>query len=176
MNRAYFSASAQQFLLEPPVSILGRLSESTPFEVTPAQRDAWLVEIDQLRALAALFPDAYIYLEFSIPRMGRRADAVLLHQGTIYVLEFKIGAATYARSAIDQVLGYALDLKNFHETSHERAVVPILIATAATAPLATPRWYPDRVAVPILADVSTLPEAIRGYASPQETLLDPRTW
>jgi hypothetical protein len=30
---------------------------------------------------------------------------------------------------MDQVWDYALDLKNFHETSHDRYIAPILIAT-----------------------------------------------
>jgi hypothetical protein len=50
------------------------------------------------------------------------------------VLEFKVGAATFDRVAIDQVWDYSLDLKNFHETSVLAAIVPILIATEANAP------------------------------------------
>ena len=38
----------------------------------------------------------------------------------------------FTTAAADQVTDYGLDLKNFHETSHDCCVVPILIATEAT--------------------------------------------
>jgi hypothetical protein len=34
------------------------------------------------------------------------------------VIEYKVDAKNYERHALDQVLDYALDLKNFHEASH----------------------------------------------------------
>src|SRR5207302_2799245 len=70
---------------------------------------------------------------FSIPRMGRRIDTVLLISGVIFVLEFKVGDTTFDRAALDQVWDYALDLKNFHEASHAAPIVPILLATGAGA-------------------------------------------
>ena len=70
-------------------------------------------------------------MEFSIPRMGRRIDAVLLIGPIVFVVEFKVGEVDFDRAAIDQVWDYALDLKNFHEASHAAPIVPILIATGA---------------------------------------------
>ena len=70
-----------------------------------------------------------IFLEFSIPRMGSRADAVLLIGPIVFVVEFKVGESVFDRAAIEQVWDYALDLKNFHEASHQVSLVPILIAT-----------------------------------------------
>ena len=49
------------------------------------------------------------------------------------MIEYKVGANDYQKHAIDQVLDYALDLKNFHEGSHNRTIVPILVATKAPA-------------------------------------------
>jgi hypothetical protein len=72
-----------------------------------------------------------IYFEYSIPRMGQRIDVVLLIGSVIFVLEFKMGEKEYNANAIDQVMDYALDLKNFHESSHEQFIAPILIATKA---------------------------------------------
>lgn len=65
--------------------------------------------------------------------MGKRTDEILFLHGTIYVLEFKTGATSYDRSAIDQAVDYAVNLSNFHEGSHNRTMVPILIATRAGA-------------------------------------------
>jgi hypothetical protein len=79
-----------------------------------------------------------LFLEFNIPRMGRRIDAVLLIGPVVFVIEFKVGESVFERAAVDQVWDYALDLKNFHEASHAASIVPILVATEATvaAPLA----------------------------------------
>ncbi len=76
-------------------------------------------------------------MEFSIPRMGRRIDAVLLISNGVLAVEFKVGEGSFDRAAIDQVWDYALDLKNFHEASHSLPITPILVATEAdrTAPL-----------------------------------------
>ncbi len=63
--------------------------------------------------------------------MGQRIDAVVLIGSVIFILEFKVGEKEYTSYAIDQVMDYALDLKNFHETSHEQFIAPILIATKA---------------------------------------------
>lgn len=70
-------------------------------------------------------------MEFLIPRMGRRADLIVLVGGLIFIVEYKLGARHFDRSSLDQVYGYGLDLKHFHETSHHASIVPILIATHA---------------------------------------------
>ncbi len=63
--------------------------------------------------------------------MGKRIDVVVITGSTIFVLEFKVGENEFPSYAIDQVWDYALDLKNFHETSHEHFIAPVLIATKA---------------------------------------------
>jgi hypothetical protein len=55
----------------------------------------------------------------------------LVIEGIILVLEFKVGATTFDRSAIEQAHDYALDLKNFHRGSHNLPIVPIVVATRA---------------------------------------------
>jgi hypothetical protein len=74
-----------------------------------------------------------VFFEFSVPRLGKRIDVVVLLHEVLFVLEFKVGEANFTRAAVDQVWDYALDLKNFHETSRERRIVPVLIGTAAVA-------------------------------------------
>ncbi len=75
--------------------------------------------------------DAKIYFEYAIPRLGRRADVILIVDHVLFVIEFKVGESHFSTSDMDQVWDYALDLKNFHEASHEIAIAPVLIATAA---------------------------------------------
>src|ERR1043166_7213290 len=132
VSRAWYAAPLQTFLHEQPDRILGRLVANCDFPVLPDQRDAWLKQIDLLQEhLTGL--TGSLFLEFSIPRMGKRVDAVLVIGSVVCVLEFKVGESRFDRAAVEQVWDYALDLKNFHEGSHAAPIVPILIATGATA-------------------------------------------
>jgi len=51
---------------------------------------------------------------------------VLTAAGIVFVLEFKVGSRHFEAAASDQVVDYALDLKNFHEPSHDVAIAPVL--------------------------------------------------
>ena len=103
------------------------------FDVLPTeQAGAWLTEIDFLQIGSSSDLAGSIFFEFNIPRMGRRIDVVLVIGPVIFAVEFKVGEKTFDRSAIDQVWDYGLDLKNFHEASHDASIVPILIATEAS--------------------------------------------
>lgn len=121
-SRAWYSATIEDFLSAESDVVLGRLAKNGAFALLPAQRDAWLAQIGflhvQLKGLSG-----FIFLEFTIPRMGRRIDVVLLLDSVIFVVEFKVGQSTFDRAAVDQVWDYALDLKNFHEASHAAAIV-----------------------------------------------------
>ncbi len=100
-------------------------------ELLATQRGAWTTQIELLRR-ELIGIDGLIFFEFSIPRMGRRIDVVLLIGTVVFALEFKVGERNFDRAAIDQVWDYALDLKNFHEASHDVSILPVLIATDAT--------------------------------------------
>jgi DUF2075 family protein len=130
-QRAWYRADIAQFAQASPAEVLGRMAAVNPFALQPTQRDAWLVQTsvlqDQLRGLSGA-----LFLEYSIPRMGRRIDAVLLIGPVLFVVEFKVGEATFDQAAREQVWDYALDLKNFHLASHTLPIVPILVATEAS--------------------------------------------
>ncbi len=118
MRRAYYSDKISDFHQRSTEEILGRLAQGNDFALEQTQRDAWLEEIRILKIV--LQPhNGSIYFEYSIPRMGKRIDVVLVIGSVIFVLEFKVGEKEFVSYAIDQVWDYALDLKNFHETSHD---------------------------------------------------------
>lgn len=131
-SRAWYGASIAEFLKTQPAAIIGNLASNNEFALLPTQRDAWLAQIDILKA-SLLGLEGSLFLEFNIPRMGRRIDTVLLIGPVAFVIEFKVGDRVFDRAAVDQVWDYALDLKNFHEASHAIPIVPILVATGATA-------------------------------------------
>ena len=64
--------------------------------------------------------------------MGKRIDAVLIIRSCVIIFEFKIFETAYAKSAVDQVVDYALDLYNFHEASHTAQLFPFLVCTEAS--------------------------------------------
>ena len=125
------------------------------------QRDAWLAEINILRTVLSDYNGA-VYFEYSIPRMGRRIDVVLLIGPVIFVLEFKVGERGFSTYAIDQVCDYALDLKNFHDSSHDQYMAPILIATEAKSvePVVAVTPQNDKMLFPIRTNVKLLSKVI----------------
>lgn len=130
LPRAYYAASVDGFLSEPSDSIIGELTRKSEGSVVSEQVNAWVAQIGILReSLRGI--SGTLLLEFNIPRMGRRIDAVLVCETVLFVLEFKVGETVFNRQDIEQVWDYALDLKNFHKASHTIPILPVLIATEA---------------------------------------------
>lgn len=159
-KRAAYVATVGRFRNDRADSILGQLAESQAGDLTPAQRNAWLGQIEILRSALPDEPSATICFEYLIPRMGKRADNILLIGNTVVVLEFKVGAASYERSAVLQTVDYALDLKNFHQGSHGATIVPVLVATEAPPRTPAPRLAADGVADILLATGSSLTDVL----------------
>lgn len=158
--RFWYGAAISDFLAADPDAILGELVRSCQFALMQTQRDAWRMQIDFLRQeLRGL--SGSIFLEFNIPRMGRRIDVVLIVGPVVFAVEFKVGESTLDRAAMEQVWDYALDLKNFHKASHHVAIVPILIATEATqSPGLALHADADQVYRPVLTTAKAFRAAI----------------
>ena len=131
MLRAYYGKSIADFIQEDDLNILGTLAKNHGYQtLEKSQQNAWERQITILKSQLAELT-GYIYFEFSIPRMGKRVDNIVILGDKIFLLEFKIGSEQYDKHAIDQVIDYALDLRNFHEGSHYANLIPILIAEKA---------------------------------------------
>lgn len=131
MKRAYYDDTVKNFILQDNNYILGDLATNNQFALDDLQRNTWLAEIDILKNALVGLEEGHIIFEYTIPRIGNRIDNVLICNGLIFLLEFKVGERNYPKYAINQVADYALDLKNFHKESHVRTLIPILIATKA---------------------------------------------
>ncbi|WP_237489011.1 DUF2075 domain-containing protein [Tsuneonella aeria] len=161
MKRAYVSIDTRSLAQTSDAEVLGQLAAGLPFSLEPTQRAAWEFQIEHLRRLAEDLPPAHFFLEFLIPRMGRRADLIIILAGLVFVIEYKVGARSSDRSSLDQVYGYGLDLKHFHETSHGATIVPILVATHADATEQNElRWDEDSLARPLRVNADGLAPAI----------------
>jgi hypothetical protein len=160
-----------------PAAILGDFVKHHTFAVDQRQSNAWQVEILHLQEVAKALCDSFIFLEFAIPRMGKRADAVIISSGLVFVIEYKVGADDYHKEAVDQVLDYALDLKNFHEGSHSRTIVPILVATNAPPRELNLQAWADGVIRPIFANRETPLPAIQTLcANLKSQPINAETW
>lgn len=159
------------------MEVLGQLAANAEFDVSPEQRRAWEEEITILRGATAGLAGTLL-LEFTMPRLGRRADAVLLVGPAVFVLEFKIGEDKFDAAARDQVWDYALDLKSFHEASHAAAIMPVLIATdAPDRPLPAIETDEDRVYRPIGVNAVELRGVLDGVLSRLDGApIEPEVW
>ena len=130
MLNYYYKDSICSFLTKSVDQVIGEITISNQFDSNLNQNHSWVTEINCLqKALQGL--EGTIFFEFSIPRMGKRVDTLIIIEGVIFVVEFKVGEHKYNQSSVEQVWDYALDLKNFHEPSHQALLVPILVATEA---------------------------------------------
>jgi hypothetical protein len=158
--------------------VYGILSRHHAHTQELGQKTAWLEQIRLLQEGLRAIPDAWLALEMAIPRMGKRADAVVLLNGVVFVLEFKIGADFFTAAATMQVTDYALDLKNFHAGSHSRIIIPVVVANRAKSRAVQLSFWPDDVAEPIFsngADLGVfLQTAVQRFG--RQPPLDPAAW
>lgn len=165
-NRAYYANSIDDFMSSEPETILGLLAMKNEFPLDQSQRDAWLQEIIILQKILLKYQGT-IFFEYSIPRMGKRIDVVILIGAVIFVLEFKVGEKDFTSYAMDQIWDYALDLKNFHEPSHDQWIAPILIATLAINPFPVIATTPqnDKLLFPIQTNINLLDKVVTDVLS-----------
>ena len=159
MSRFYYKNNIAGFLAEPTGSILGELVANHEFALEEQQRNSWVTQIELLKVLLKDTACEVIF-EYSIPRMGKRIDCVIISGATVFSVEFKIGAQSYENHAITQVTDYALDLKNFHEQSHKRNIIPILICTKAADQTPLLEFYSDGIAKTLLTNGQSLANII----------------
>lgn len=126
--------------------------------------EAWMGEITLMQQVLEPWKDeaGQIVFEYDIPRLGKRIDVVLLLRGMIFCLEFKVGKKEEFQAGIEQVMDYALDLKNFHLFSHDRKIVPILVPTRYKeyTTVFQPSVYNDDIYNPMITGEDHLQELV----------------
>ena len=163
-NRCLYIATIKEFLEQERLAVLGSLHNNYHGEALTTTDEAWMGEIDILQQVLRPWKkeNAQIIFEYDIPRLGKRIDVVLLLRGLIFCLEFKVGQKDALQADVEQVMDYALDLKNFHRFSHDRVIVPILVPTQH--PTATtefkPSVYEDQIYNPLITGEERLQEVI----------------
>ena len=160
INRYFYNSTLSEFLKESVDKIFGKMSRADEMDTASTQKFAWEQEIQIMKDILCPFKDeeAWILFEYTIPRLGKRIDVVLLLRERIFVIEFKAGETEFLHQDVDQVLDYALDLKNFHQGSIDRFIIPILVATESKTYSTDCRLshYDDGVYEPLLTDANHL--------------------
>lgn len=158
----------QDFIERDSAFILGQLLTHSSGDVEVLQRNAWQQQIDLIRSIfregSQDWLSGSIYFEYNIPRLGRRIDVVLIIGHIVFVLEFKNGETKFNADSLDQVWDYALDLKNFHEASHDVCIAPVLIPTEANDQLIDLQItvHDDKLLRPVRSNARQLPKVIEG--------------
>lgn len=134
LPRAWYASEITDFLAQSEETILGQLVLHAEGDTASDQRNAWLEQNQILKNILAGI-HGWIFLEFNIPRMGRRVDAIVLCHSVLWVLEFKTGNARFQSADLEQVWDYALDLKYFHAASHDLPIVPVLLYSQPENPV-----------------------------------------
>ena len=159
--RAYYSDTFEKFLSQSPAEILGIIHRNCiSADVTIQQTNTWAQEVEILKRQLASFQEGHIIFEYTIPRMGKRVDVILLHKNIVFLLEFKCGDHEYRASTVDQVYDYALDLRNFQKESHNKLIANIIVSTNAPARPIT-LVERERIIEPIFCNANNIAEAIK---------------
>jgi DUF2075 family protein len=161
MLNYYFDDSIKSFLQRSDEEILGLISRANEFDLTQNQNKSWVQQIPILKLALEGF-DGVIFFEFSIPRMGKRIDSLVIIDNVVFVIEFKVGESKFHKYQIEQVWDYALDLKNFHKPSHNAVMAPILVSTEALSSFMeiSLTSHNDRLILPIKSTKEDLKDAI----------------
>lgn len=176
--RCLYNSDFLSFLSQSTDSVFGILCDSYHGDALTTTREAWKNEIEIMKSVLSALPDktGEIIFEYDIPRLGKRIDVVLLYRGIVFCLEFKVGESKILEADVDQVLDYALDLKNFHKFSQEKVIVPILVATKFSEHTTCVQMsvYDDRVVNPLVTGESGLFDVIAQVLSrfPDETAVN----
>ena len=179
-DRCLYSSSIQEFNSIDDSSIFGVLCDNYHGDALTTTREAWKTEIVIMKQVLSHISckEGQIIFEYDIPRLGKRIDVVLLLNGIIFCLEFKVGESRILEADIDQVLDYALDLKNFHKYSQGQLIVPILIATEYSRASNEIQMsvYDDRVVNPMVTGKTHLSSIVFTILTryPDEPPVDPR--
>ena len=111
MLNFYYKDFIETFLNKSIKEIIGSISLSDQFDSTINQNKSWEQQIHILKKAL----DGYcgtIFFEFSIPRMGKRVDCLVIIDNIVFVIEFKVGENEFLRYHRDRLCRSMADQHN----------------------------------------------------------------
>ncbi len=180
MLRASYSSTVREFLQLSDEEILGKLTRSFSlgfgWDIKLEQLSAWVEQIKILKAELLKHSDGKIFFEAAIPRFGKQADNILYILGVVFIFEFKVGQNEYPKSAINQVMDYALDIKYFHKSSHNIPIIPVLVCTKANTISNGLEIHSDKVYNVLKSNGSDIASIISSILKQTNNLNDVENW
>ena len=162
--RCLYHARLDDFIRCNSAQILGEIMTAFHGDTQSTTVESWEEEIRILKEQLCDWSsdDAHIIFEYNIPRLGKRIDVVLLLRGVVFCLEFKVGKKEALQADLEQVLDYALDLKNFHLYSADKPIAPILVPTKypRRSTIIQSSVYDDGICNPMIAGETGIRELI----------------
>ena len=163
--RTYYSARINEFLSQSTDEIIGIIhSNDISADTTIQQSNTWEYEVEILKDQLKALENGRVIFEYTIPRMGKRVDVVVLYQNIVFLLEFKCGDTDYRASTYDQVYDYALDLRSFQKESHDKLLVPIMVSTSAPV-VKNNLFERDRIIEPLSCNATNIGQTIEMVCS-----------
>lgn len=180
-NSWSYGKSIEAFLedcKEDPNKILGRLNDgASNFCILQTQIEAWKKEIEILQEALKDFSSQKdrIYFEFNLMRYSKRVDVVLILNGILFCLEFKVKtvaeeAKTYQSQDKNQAKAYADEFSQFHSESHKCPIVPMLVVSDASDCADVVEICCDNIFEVIRANASTLSRELKKAVSQLKSL------
>ena len=152
--RCLYDSSFEEFIKNDENLIFGIIDSGAHGVTLTTTKESWQDEIKIMKKVLSALENknGKIIFEYEIPRLGKRIDVVLLYCGIVFCIEFKTGNQDIEQCHYDQVLDYALDLKNFHKFSQDKLIVPILVDPKFKSYTTNIQMsvYDDRVVNPLL--------------------------
>lgn len=161
MQTYYYRKSIQKFINSSVEEIIGAINIENQFDAQFLQNRAWELQVPILKEALKSY-EGEIFFEYTIPRMGKRVDTLIIIQNIVFVIEFKVGENKFHNHQVEQVWDYALDLKNFHKASHNALIIPILIATESIKSYCEIAFtsHDDNLAIPLKINANSLKSVI----------------
>ena len=92
---AYYQSDLKKFITSNDAEIIGEITKAHSQSLKHLQVITWQTQIDYLRDHLPSDWEGHLFFEFVIPRMGKRADCILIIRGIVFVIEFKVGSDTF---------------------------------------------------------------------------------
>ena len=97
INRYFYKSSISEFISFSSDFIFGKISLADEMDTSATQKFAWIKEIEIMQKVLQPWKleKAEIIFEYSIPRLGKRIDVVVLLRDRVFVIEFKAGETEF---------------------------------------------------------------------------------
>lgn len=140
MKQAYYHSTIEDFLKITDDEIIGKLNKggtsfASQWTITTISWDSSIQILKksclELIEMNPSLKNWHILLEYEIPRLSSRIDAIIIADDIIFVIEFKYDRRKYELADIRQVEDYSNDLHDFHLESKDKIIIPVLLAPLA---------------------------------------------